>query len=51
MRTKFCLESLKGWESSVSGLEPVAGSCEHGDEPPGSRKGREFIDCDQLSAT
>jgi hypothetical protein len=31
------------WNSgSVQGL--VAASCEHGNEPPGSTKGREFLD-------
>jgi hypothetical protein len=33
-----------GLDSSGSGYEQVAGSCEHGDEPSGSIKGREFLD-------
>jgi hypothetical protein len=39
-----------GWEgldSSGSGQGPVAGCCEHGNEPSGSIKGGEFLD--QLS--
>jgi hypothetical protein len=33
-----------GLESSDSGWEQVVGFCEHSDEPPGSVKGREFLD-------
>jgi hypothetical protein len=33
-----------GLTSSGSGWGPVAGSCEHGNEPSGSIKGREFLD-------
>jgi hypothetical protein len=33
-----------GKHTSGSGYRPVAGSCEHGDEPPGSIKGGEFPD-------
>jgi hypothetical protein len=31
-------------DASGSGYGPVAGSCEHGNEPSGSMKGREFFD-------
>jgi hypothetical protein len=31
-------------DSFVSGQGPVAGSCEHGNEPLGSTKGGEFLD-------
>jgi hypothetical protein len=30
-------------DSSGSGKRPVAGSCEHGNEPSGSIKGKEFL--------
>jgi hypothetical protein len=33
-----------GLDSSGSGEGPVAGSCEHGNEPSGSIKGGEFFD-------
>jgi hypothetical protein len=33
-----------GLDSSGSGQGPVAGSCEHGNEPSGFIKGREFLD-------
>jgi hypothetical protein len=33
-----------GPSSSGSGYEPVAGSCEHGNEPSGSIKGGKFLD-------
>jgi hypothetical protein len=33
-----------GVDSSGSGWGPVAGSCEHGNEPSGSIKGGEFLD-------
>jgi hypothetical protein len=33
-----------GLDSSGSEWGPVAGSCEHGNEPSGSIKGREFLD-------
>jgi hypothetical protein len=33
-----------GLDWSGSGQEPVAGSCEHGNEPSGSEKGGEFLD-------
>jgi hypothetical protein len=33
-----------GLDSSDSGYGPAAGSCEHGNEPSGSIKGREFLD-------
>jgi hypothetical protein len=33
-----------GLESSGSGQGPVAGSCEHSNEPLGSIKGEEFLD-------
>jgi hypothetical protein len=33
-----------GLDSSGSGCGPVAGCCEHGNEPSGSVKGREFLD-------
>jgi len=33
-----------GLDSSGSGQELVAGSCEHGNEPSGSMKGGEFLD-------
>jgi hypothetical protein len=32
-----------GLDSSGSGQGPVAGSCEHGNEPLGSIKGEEFL--------
>jgi hypothetical protein len=32
-----------GLDSCGSGYRPVAGSCEHGNEPSGSIKGREFL--------
>jgi hypothetical protein len=32
-------------ESSGSGWETVVGFCEHGNEPFGSIKAREFLDC------
>jgi hypothetical protein len=32
-----------GLDSSGSGQRPVASSCEHSIEPPGSIKGREFL--------
>jgi hypothetical protein len=32
-----------GLDSSGSGQEPVAGSCEYGNEPSGSVKGGEFF--------
>jgi hypothetical protein len=31
-----------GLDSTNSGYRPVAGSCEHGNEPSGSIKGEEF---------
>jgi hypothetical protein len=31
-------------DASDSGQGPVADSCEHGNEPPGSIKGEEFLD-------
>jgi hypothetical protein len=39
--------------SSGSGLSPVAGFCEHDDEPSGSIKAWEFLDylCDNFSKT
>jgi hypothetical protein len=33
-----------GLESSGSGKGPMAGSCEHGDEPSGFIKWREFLE-------
>jgi hypothetical protein len=33
-----------GLNSSGRGEGPVAGSCEHGNEPSGSTKGGEFLD-------
>jgi len=33
-----------GLDSSGSGQVPLAGSCEHGNELPGSMKGGGFID-------
>jgi hypothetical protein len=33
-----------GLDSSDSEQGPVAGNCEHGNEPSGSIKGREFLD-------
>jgi hypothetical protein len=33
-----------GLDASGSGLEPVAGFCEHDDEPLGFIKGSEFLD-------
>jgi hypothetical protein len=33
-----------GLDSSDSGQGPVAGSCEHGNEPSGSIKGGKFLD-------
>jgi len=33
-----------GLDSSGSGQGPVAGSCEHGNEPSDSIKGWEFLD-------
>jgi hypothetical protein len=33
-----------GVDSFRSGYGPVAGSCVHGNEPPGSIKGGEFLD-------
>jgi hypothetical protein len=33
-----------GLDASGSGLGPVAGPHEHGDEPSGFIKGREFLD-------
>jgi hypothetical protein len=33
-----------GLDLSGSGYEPVAGSCEYGNEPSGSIKGRGFLD-------
>jgi hypothetical protein len=33
-----------GWEN-VDWISPVTGSYEHGNEPTGSIKGREFLDC------
>jgi hypothetical protein len=33
-----------GLSSYGSGEGPVAGSCEYGNEPPGSIKGGEFLD-------
>jgi hypothetical protein len=39
--------SYGGLDSSGSGWRPVAGCCEHGNEPSGSIKGMEFLD--QLS--
>jgi hypothetical protein len=31
-------------DSYGSGDGPVSGPCEHDNKPPGSRKGREFLD-------
>jgi hypothetical protein len=39
LRVRSC-----GLNTSGSGEGPVAGFCEHGNEPPGSMKGEEFID-------
>jgi len=36
--------SGSGLDASGSGQEPVAGSCEHGNEPSGSTKVGEFLD-------
>jgi hypothetical protein len=33
-----------GLDASASGLGPVAGCCEHGNEPSGSIRGEEFLD-------
>jgi len=33
-----------GLDSSGSGQGPAAGSCQHGNEPSGSIKGKEFLD-------
>jgi hypothetical protein len=33
-----------GLDASGSRQGPVAGSCEHGSEPSGSIKGKEFLD-------
>jgi len=33
-----------GLDSSGSGQGPLGGCCEHGNEPPGSIKGGEFLD-------
>jgi hypothetical protein len=33
-----------GLDDSRSGQGPVAGCCEHGNEPLGSKKGGEFLD-------
>jgi hypothetical protein len=33
-----------GLDSFGSGLEPVANSCEHGNDPSGYIKGGEFLD-------
>jgi hypothetical protein len=33
-----------GLDASGSGQVPVAGFCEHGNEPSGSIKGEEFLD-------
>jgi len=38
-----------GLDSSGSGYGPVAGSCEHDNQPSGSIKGREFLDCVTIS--
>jgi hypothetical protein len=34
----------RGLDASGSGLGPLVGSCEHGNEPSGSIKGGEFFD-------
>jgi hypothetical protein len=43
---KIILEWMgrRGLDSSGSGQGPVAGCCEHGNEPSGSIKGGEFLD-------
>jgi hypothetical protein len=38
-----------GLDVSISGLGPVAGSCDCGNEPSESIKGREFLDCVTVS--
>jgi len=39
------MQGGKAWlDASGSGWGPVAGSCEHGDGPPGSIKGMEFLE-------
>jgi hypothetical protein len=35
---------MYGLDASGSGQGQVADSCEHGNEPSGSTKGREFLD-------
>jgi hypothetical protein len=37
-------EIRRGINLSDSGRDPVAGSCEHGDDPAGYIKCREFLD-------
>jgi hypothetical protein len=42
---KICIKEIGcGLDSAVSGLRPIVGCCEHGNEPSGSIKGGVFID-------
>jgi hypothetical protein len=49
----FLKEKRYELDSNGSGQVPVAGSCEHGNEPAGCMRGGEFVgqlsDCDSLS--
>jgi len=38
------IHKLRMWTASGSGVGPVAGSCEHGNESLGSIKGGKFLD-------
>jgi len=41
---RMVLRERCGLDASGLGLGPVAGYCEHSNEPSGSKKGREFLD-------